>query len=393
MSGGGKTYLALDLGAESGRAIAGTFDGERLSLREVHRFPNVPVRRGENVHWDLPALFDEVKRGIAAAATLFKDELVSVGVDTWGVDYGLLDEDGRLMGLPHQYRDSRTAGIQDSVIERLGKDFLYEQTGIQLMEMNSLYQLLAEPPERLAQASNLLFIPDLINYWLTGVVSTERTFASTSQLYDVRKRDWAYPLLDAVGLPSHMLGDIRDAGESLGPLPSEVAEETGASGVECGPAGDSRYGIGGGRGTRRRWDVGVPEFGHVVAVGNRDARTGDERKGEGVRAGQRGRCSRHDAPVEEHIGPVARSAVQGDVGGQGHSALIRGANADGRGVRAVHCYDRSRRPNVHSGGGHACSYCGFLRANGSGTSFHSRGICADGLGEPRAQVSHGARSD
>ena len=231
MSGGGKTYLALDLGAESGRAIAGTFDGERLSLREVHRFANVPVRRGENVHWDLPTLFDEVKRGIAAAATLFKDELVSVGVDTWGVDYGLLDEHGRLMGLPHQYRDSRTAGIQDSVIERIGKDFLYEQTGIQLMEMNSLYQLLAEPPERLAQASNLLFIPDLINYWLTGVVSTERTFASTSQLYDVRKRDWAYPLLDAVGLPHHVLGDIRDAGESLGPLLSQVAEETGASGV------------------------------------------------------------------------------------------------------------------------------------------------------------------
>ena len=231
MSGGGKTYLALDLGAESGRAIAGTFDGERLSLREVHRFANVPVRRGESVHWDLPALFDEVKQGIAAAA-LFHCEIVSVGVDTWGVDYGLLDADGRLMGLPYQYRDSRTAGIQDSVLERLGKDFLYEQTGIQLMEMNTLYQLLAEPSGRLGQASNLLFIPDLINYWLTGIVSTERTFASTSQLYDVRKQDWAYPLLDAVGLPHHMLGDIRGAGESLGPLLSEVAEETGASGLE-----------------------------------------------------------------------------------------------------------------------------------------------------------------
>ena len=231
MSGGGKTYLALDLGAESGRAIAGTFDGERLSLREVHRFANVPVRRGENLHWDLPALFDEVKQGIAATAALFHDELVSVGVDTWGVDYGLLDEHGTLMGLPHQYRDPRTAGIQDSVLERLGKGFLYEQTGIQLMEMNTLYQLLAEPSERLARASNLLFIPDLINYWLTGVISTERTFASTSQLYDVRKRDWAFSLLDAVGLTSHMLGDIRDAGESLGPLLSKVAEETGASGV------------------------------------------------------------------------------------------------------------------------------------------------------------------
>ena len=231
MSGAGKTYLALDLGAESGRAIAGTFDGERLALREVHRFPNSPVRRGPSMHWDLPALFDEIKRGIATAANLFRDDLVSVGLDTWGVDYGLLDVDGTLMGLPHQYRDPRTAGIQDSVMERLGKDFLYEQTGIQLMEMNTLYQLLAEPPERLAQASNLLFIPDLINYWLTGVTSTERTFASTSQLYDVRNGDWAYPLLDAVGLPSHMLGDIRDAGESLGPLLRQGAEETGASGV------------------------------------------------------------------------------------------------------------------------------------------------------------------
>ena len=228
----GKTYLALDLGAESGRAIAGTFDGEQLALREVHRFPNVPVRRGGSLHWDLLTLFDEIKRGIAVAANAFGKDLISVGVDTWGVDYGLLDEHGTLMGLPHQYRDSRTAGIQDSVLARLGKDFLYEQTGIQLMEMNTLYQLLAEPPERLAQASRLLFIPDLINYRLTGVTSTERTFASTSQLYDVRKRDWAYPLLDAVGLPSHMLGDIRDAGESLGPLLPHVAEETGASGVD-----------------------------------------------------------------------------------------------------------------------------------------------------------------
>ena len=232
MSSAGKTYLALDLGAESGRAIAGTFDGERLTLREVHRFSNVPVRQGESFHWDLPALFDEVKRGIAAAANAFGKDLVSVAVDTWGIDYGLLDEDGTLMGLPHQYRDPRTAGIQDSVMERLGKDFLYEQAGIQLMEMNTLYQLLSEPPERLTQASRLLFIPDLINYRLTGVMSTEHTFASTSQLYDVRKRDWAYPLLNVVGLPSHMLGNIRDAGESLGHLLPQVAEETGASGVD-----------------------------------------------------------------------------------------------------------------------------------------------------------------
>ena len=232
MSGGCKTYLALDLGAESGRAIAGSFDGECLTLLEVHRFPNVPVRRGDSMHWDLPALFEEVKRGIAVATSMYADGLVSVGVDTWGVDYGLLDGQGKLLGLPYQYRDPRTAGIQDSVMERLGRDFLYEQSGIQLMEMNTLYQLLSEPPDRLDQASRLLFIPDLINYWLTGQMATERTFASTSQMYDVGKADWAYPLLGAVGLPSHMLGNIRDAGESLGPLLPRVAEETGASDVD-----------------------------------------------------------------------------------------------------------------------------------------------------------------
>ena len=359
----------------------------------MHRFPNVPVRRGENVHWDLPALFDEVKRGIAAAAALFHGELVSVGVDTWGVDYGLLDEDGGLMGLPHQYRDSRTAGIQDSVIERLGKDFLYEQTGIQLMEMNSLYQLLAEPPERLAQASNLLFIPDLINYWLTGVVSTERTFASTSQLYDVRKRDWAYPLLDAVGLPSHMLGDIRDAGESLGPLLPQVAEETGASGVEAVlpgthdtasavaavPAGDGTWAFLS-SGTWSLLGIETPE-----PVMNERAKAFELGNEVGVLGTMR--------PLKNISGLWLVQQCRATWEAAGHSALVRGANADGRGVRAVHCYDRSRRPNVHSGGGHACSYCGFLRANGSGTSFHSRGICADGLGEPRAPVSDGTRSD
>ncbi len=232
MSVGGKIYLALDLGAESGRAIAGTFDGERLTLHEVHRFPNVPVRRGDSMHWDLPALFDEVKRGIAVAASIFGNDLVSVGVDTWGVDYGLVDGQGKLLGLPYQYRDPRTAGIQDTVMERLVRDFLYEQSGIQLMEMNTLYQLLSEPPDRLDRAVRLLFIPDLINYRLTGHMATERTFASTSQLYDVGKADWAYPLFDAVELPSHIFGDIRDAGESLGTLLPRVAGETGASGVD-----------------------------------------------------------------------------------------------------------------------------------------------------------------
>jgi rhamnulokinase len=228
----GKTYLAIDLGAESGRAIAGTFDGEHLSLREIHRFPNVPVELADGVHWNLPALFDEIKVGIAKAAQQFGSGLVSIGVDSWGVDYGLLDERGQLMGLPFQYRDKRTNGIHDSVVERLGKDLLYEWAGVQLMPMDTLYQLLAEPPERLTEALSLLFIPDIVNYWLTGVQTSERSFASTSQFYNPRKKDWAYPLIDALDLPHHMLQDIQDAGTRVGQLLDKVAEETGAHGVE-----------------------------------------------------------------------------------------------------------------------------------------------------------------
>jgi rhamnulokinase len=227
-----KTYLAIDLGAESGRAIAGTFDGERLSLSEIHRFANVPIQEDDGTHWDMPTLFHEIKIGITKGAELFGGGLVSIGVDSWGVDYGLLDERGQLMGLPFQYRDKRTIGIHDNIVERLGKDFLYEQAGVQLMPMDTLYQLLAEPPERIADASSLLFIPDIINYWLTGVQVVERSFASTSQFYDPRKKDWAYSLLDALELPQHMLQDIQDAGTTIGPLLDHIADETGAHGVD-----------------------------------------------------------------------------------------------------------------------------------------------------------------
>lgn len=230
--GQSKKYLAFDLGAESGRAIVGTFDGDRLALQEIHRFPNTPVRRGGSIYWNLPALFEHITQAISLSSDLFRGALVSLGVDTWGIDYGLLDGNGKMMGLPYQYRDPRTEGIRDAVVERLGKEFLYDQTGVQLMPINTLYQLLAEPPDRLDEACDLLFIPDLVNYLLTGVKTTERTFASTSQLYDPRKRDWAVPLLDALDLPRRILQDIGDAGDRLGPLSKRIAHDTGASAVE-----------------------------------------------------------------------------------------------------------------------------------------------------------------
>ena len=230
--GASKKYLAFDLGAESGRAMVGTFDGDRLALQEIHRFPNTPVRRDGSIYWNLPALFEHITQAISLSSDLFRGDLVSLGVDTWGIDYGLLDANGKMMGLPHQYRDPRTDGIRDAVVERLGKDFLYDQTGVQLMPINTLYQLLAEPPDRLDEACDLLFIPDLVNYLLTGVKTTERTFASTSQFYDPRKRDWADPLLDALDLPRRILQEIGDAGDRLGPLLKRIAHDTGASAVE-----------------------------------------------------------------------------------------------------------------------------------------------------------------
>ena len=393
MSGEGKTYLALDLGAESGRAIAGTFDGERLALREVHRFPNVPVRRGSSMHWDLPALFKEVKRGIAAAVTQFGDNLVSVGIDTWGVDYGLLDEDGALMGLPHQYRDPRTAGIQDSVIERLDRDYLYEQTGIQLMEMNTLYQLMAEPPDRLAQASRLLFIPDLINYRLTGITSTERTFASTSQLYDVRKRNWAYALLDAVELPSQMLGEIRDAGESLGPLLPQVAEETGAGGVNvvlpgthdtasavaAVPAGEGSWAFLS-SGTWSLLGIETPE-----PVMNEAAKAFELGNEVGVLGTMR--------PLKNISGLWLVQQCRATWDAQGHPHSYAELDADGRSVRTVHRDYRPGRPVVHPGWRHASPHSGLLRAQQPDPALNPRGVRADDLGEPCAALPDGTRND
>ena len=232
MTAHSKKYLAFDLGAESGRAIVGTFDGDRLALQEIHRFPNAPVRRNGSIYWNLPALFDHITQAVSLSSNLFGGSLVSLGVDAWGIDYGLLDADGQMMGLPHQYRDPRSEGIRDAVVERLGKDFLYDQTGAQFMPINTLYQLLAEPRDRLSDASDLLFVPDLVNYLLTGVKTTERTIASTSQFYDPRKRGWATPLLDALDLPLHILPDIGDAGDRLGRLSKPIAADTGAASIE-----------------------------------------------------------------------------------------------------------------------------------------------------------------
>lgn len=226
-----KVYLALDLGAESGRVVAGAFDGSKLVLDEIHRFANAPVSVQGTIYWDVLNLFSEIKRGLSLAVKKEGSQLAGLGVDTWGVDYGLLDARGRLLCNPCHYRDTRTDGMMEEAFRRVPRREIYEGTGIQFMFFNTLYQVLSEIVHKtpaLDLARKLLFMPDLINYWLTGRQVNERTIASTSQMYDPRARTWAQPLLDRIGVPARILGEIVPPGAVLGPLLPEVAQETGA---------------------------------------------------------------------------------------------------------------------------------------------------------------------
>ncbi len=219
-------FLAVDLGAESGRAVLGRFNGERMALEEVHRFPNTPVRLPDGLHWDVLRILAEVKGGLARAKNAGRIE--SLGVDAWGVDFALLDRDGSLISNPYHYRDPRTEGMEERAFDRVSREEIYRVTGIQFMQINTLYQLLAtEGSPLLGAAQTLLLTPDLIGYWLTGEKACEFTIASTTQLCDASSGGWAWDLLEKLGFPTHIFGEIIAPGTQLGPLVPEVAEETG----------------------------------------------------------------------------------------------------------------------------------------------------------------------
>lgn len=225
-------FVALDLGAESGRAMLASFDGEQLAVREAHRFPNVPVRTLDNLHWDPLRLFDDIKRGLAQIARDYRGEIAGIGVDTWGVDFALLGRDDELLGNPFHYRDARTAGIMARLFEQVPRAQVFAQTGIQFLEINSLYQLYAmrlQNAPALQQAQTFLMMPDLLNYWLTGVKACEFTDATTTQCFDPQARTWAYGLLDALEIPKGMFLEVIPPGTILGALHATLAAETGLS--------------------------------------------------------------------------------------------------------------------------------------------------------------------
>jgi rhamnulokinase len=228
------TMVAVDLGAQSGRVALGRFDGERLSVSELHRFPNVPVRTRGTLHWDVLRLYQDVLEGLRAAGRA-AGRVDSIAVDSWAVDFALVDRAGRLLGNPVHYRDARRAAAFESVLAELPARELYERTGIQLLPINTIFELAAMVAERdpaLESAETLLLIPDLLHYWLCGSRVSEFTNATTTQLLDPRTGAWAGDLLDRLGIPARLLPDVVPPGTPLGPLAADVAAETRLEGAE-----------------------------------------------------------------------------------------------------------------------------------------------------------------
>lgn len=223
------TYLAIDFGGGSGRVMAGTVNGGTLRLEEVHRFRNRQVTMGGHVFWDFPALFQDMKDGLRIAAQKGYD-IRSIAIDTWGVDFGLIDKNGNLLGNPVCYRDARTEGLPERIFSPRALSDHYAEAGIQVMPINTLYQLCSmntNGDAALTAADRLLFMPDLFSYYLTGVANNEYCIASTSELLDARTRSWNFPLIDSLGLPRRLFGPIVMPGTVRGKLLPAICAETG----------------------------------------------------------------------------------------------------------------------------------------------------------------------
>lgn len=225
--------LALDFGASSGRAIVGTFDGEKISLKEIHRFTNDPVILVDTMYWDVLRLFHDIKTGLIKAKQ--EGKIQSLGIDTWGVDFGLLDKNGKLLENPVHYRDARTKGMMEKVFSKMDKEKLYNVTGNQFMELNTIFQLMAikeQQPELLDRAETMLLMPDLLNYFLSKEKCTEYTIASTTQLLDAKSKKWSSEIIENLNLPKNIFTNIVQPGTKIGKLSKEISEELGIDSID-----------------------------------------------------------------------------------------------------------------------------------------------------------------
>lgn len=222
-------YLAVDLGAESGRVMAGFFDGRQVRLEELHRFPNGGVNIADTLRWDVLGLWREIQTGLGKAAAI-DAEIKSVGVDSWGVDYVLMSGDDELLGHPWHYRDTRNNGMIELATQRVPREEIFAETGLQFIQINSLFQLVAmsrQHPELLGQAGRFLMIADYFHWCLCGSRVVEFTNATTTQMFHPGRRDWSVELIRKLGIPTEMLGEVVNPGTNLGKLRSEIAESTG----------------------------------------------------------------------------------------------------------------------------------------------------------------------
>jgi len=223
-------FVAIDLGASSGRLVVGCWDGGQFALQELHRFANGSVRRNGHLKWDVSRLWSEIKLGLSKYASRFSAPLAGISVDAWGVDFALLDRDGQLLEEPFHYRDSRTDGVPQRVFSRVPEREIFQVSGIQTMQINTLFQLFSmveSGDENLVRAQTLLMIPDLFHFWLSGEKSVEYTEASTTQMLLCRERQWARDLLGGLGIPERVLGVITHPGTVLGDAQPAVLEECG----------------------------------------------------------------------------------------------------------------------------------------------------------------------
>lgn len=245
-----RVHLGIDLGAESGRVMAGVWNGKQLRLEEAHRFPNGGVFIADTLRWDIARLWSEIQTGIGLAAKKHGGAIVSVGADTWGVDFVLMTKAGEMLGLPYHYRDARTRGALEEAFKTVPRAEIYAQTGLQFMELNSLYQLLAlqrQHPDLLAAAHDFLFMPDFLHYCLCGARAAEYTIASTSQCLHPSRRDWNLDLLAKFGLPARIFPKIVPPGTNLGPVRASICERAGLGNVSvvAPPAHDTASAVAG----------------------------------------------------------------------------------------------------------------------------------------------------
>lgn len=227
-----KKVLSFDFGASSGRAMLASFDGEKITMEEIHRFSNDPVSVNGTMYWDVLRLFFEIKTGITKATNMGGFD--AIGIDTWGVDFGLIDKRGKLLANPVHYRDTRTEGIWEEVYKIIPKEELYNRAGTQFMRFNTIYQLMylkLYEPEILENAEKMLLMPDLFCYMLTGEMRAEASMASTTNMYEPYKRDWDFELIEKLGYPKKLFPEIIKSGEIYGMLSDEICEELGCKKV------------------------------------------------------------------------------------------------------------------------------------------------------------------